>query len=522
MKNQFKYLSIFGLLLIGYIGCARPAIASPCFTEYEVQSYVSADSVDAHTHALDAREKTYNLVIANGRVMDPESGLDAIRHVGITGGTIRAISETPLEGRDTLDATGRVVAPGFIDLNTYDHGDHYFRLRVADGVTAVLNMEAGATDVPAYYNSLEGRALIHHGAAASVTIARRLAAGDTTLVIIDGATRTHTPRGSNEVMLRALTPDELDELADMVERGLREGAVGAAFAIQYSPGATQSEVMRMAKIAAQYDAPAHLHLRDWDQTRDWGELFEVFGVTIHTGGDIHVNHLNSIFGGYAEPALALIDRARALGLPITTECYPYTAGMTAMESTLFDDWETFSDEEFQTFEWPPTGERLTRESFARYRELGGGLIILHPWDEARQEAAVRACLGHPLPMIASDGSGGGHPRAAGTHSRILGHYVRDEGVLTLMDALRKMSLAPAQHLERRVPSMRNKGRIRVGADADIVVFDPVTVIDRATYAEPLLPPAGIETVLVNGVRVVRDGVIQEGVYPGTAIRAPRR
>jgi cytosine/adenosine deaminase-related metal-dependent hydrolase len=475
--------------------------------------------------ALEARAQAYDLVIANGRVMDPESGLDGIRHVGITGRTIQAISEMPLQGRETVDATGRVVAPGFIDLNTDDHGDSFFRLRAADGVTAVLNLEAGATDVPAYYDSLEGRALIHHGAAASVTIARRLAAGDATLVIIDGATPTHTPRGSNEVMLRALSPDELDELADRVERGLREGAVGAAFAIEYSPGATHSEVMRMARLAAQHSAPAHLHLRAWDRTRNWGDLLEVFGVAIHTGGDLHVNHLNSIFGEDAELALAFIDRARLFGLPVTTECYPYTAGMTAMESTLFDEWATWPDEAFQQYEWPPTGERLTRESFARYRELGGGLIILHPKDEARQEAAVRACLGHPLPMIASDAAwsdGKTHPRAAGTHSRVLGRYVREEGVLTLMEALRKMSLDPAKHLERRVPAMRDKGRVRVGADADLVIFDPVTVIDRATYAEPLLPPTGIETVLVNGVRVVKDGVIQAGVYPGTAIRAPRQ
>jgi hypothetical protein len=470
--------------------------------------------------ALEAGAQTYDLVIANGRVMDPESGLDAVRHVGITGGTIRTISEAPLEGRDTVDATGRVLAPGFIDLNTYEHGDPFFRLRAADGVTAVLNMESGATDVPAYYDALASRALIHYGVAVSVISGRHLAAGDTTVMIIDGVP---TGRGSNEVALRRLSPAELDELAGMVERGLSDGAVGAAFAIEYTPGATHGEVMRMAEIAARYSAPSHLHLRSWDRTRTWGELFEVFGVTIHTGGDLHVNHLNSMFGSDAEPALALIERARSFGLSITTECYPYTAGMTAMESTLFDDWEAMPDEAFQRYEWPPTGERLTRESFARYRELGGGYIVLHPPDEARQEAAVRTCLGHPLPMIASDGAWNGgqtHPRAAGTHSRVLGHYVRDEGVLTLMEALRKMSLAPAQHLESRVPSMRNKGRLQVGADADLVIFDPATVIDRATYAEPLLPPIGIETVLVNGVRVVEDGVIREGVYPGTAIRAP--
>lgn len=153
--------------------------------------------------AADAEAQTYDLIIANGRVMDPESGLDAIRNIGITGGKIRAISEAPLQGRDTIEATGRTVAPGFIDLNTYEHGDPFFRLRVADGVTSVLNMESGATDVPAYYAALEGRALIHHGAAASVSTARMLAAGDSTILIVDGVPGVSGGRGSAEFAARA-------------------------------------------------------------------------------------------------------------------------------------------------------------------------------------------------------------------------------------------------------------------------------------------------------------------------------
>jgi dihydroorotase len=278
----------------------------------------------------------------------------------------------------------------------------------------------------------------------------------------------------------------------------------------------------MFELAAEYNASSHLHVRKFHETREWGELYEVFAGAIHTGGDMHVNHLQAIYGTYSGEALAFIERACSFGLAITTECYPYTAGMTFIESAPFDDWETWPDERFQRYEWPPTGERLTRASFARYREQGG-VVTIHPRDEARQEAAVRTCLAHPLPMIASDGAwddGKTHPRSSGTNSRILGRYVREEGVLTLMEALRKMSLAPAQHLEQRVPEMRNKGRIQVGADADLVLFDPAMVIDRATYREPLLTPIGIETVLVGGIPVVRNGVIRGGVFPGQAIRGP--
>lgn len=450
-----------------------------------------------------------------------EVGLDAVRHVGITEGTIQALSEGPLAGRETIDAAGMVIAPGFIDLNTYQHGDPFFRLRAADGVTAVLNLEDGAMDVAAYYDALEGRALIHYGIAVDHESARHLAQGDSTLAINGGINEA---RGVPELDNRALTVAELDTLADLVEQGFREGAVAIGFGIEYTPGATHSEILRLLEIAAKYDASAHLHLRQWDPVQDWGQFFEVFGGAIHTGGDLHINHLQSIAGSYTGQSLDFIDRARSFGLSITTECYPYTAGLTFIDSAIFDGWEEWPDERFQLLEWPETGERLTRESFASYHAQGG-VVTLYPADEEQQEAAVKTCLAHPLPMVASDGAwdeGKTHPRSAGTNSRVLGRYVREEGVLTLMDALRKMSLAPAQHLERRVPAMQRKGRVQVGADADLVVFDAEMILDRATYRHPLLPPIGIEAVLVGGVPVVRGGVIQEGVYPGRPIRAPRR
>ncbi len=459
--------------------------------------------------------------------MDPETGLDDIRHVGITDGTIQALSATPLQGHETLDATGLVVAPGFIDLNTYQHGSDLFRLRATDGVTAVLQLEGGAIDVPAYYDALNGRALIHYGVAVDHGVLRRVAQGDTTLEVVNGLTDwpgINETRAFPELDQQPLSTAERDTLAALVEQGLRDGAVAVGFGIAYTPGATHSEILRMFEVASQYDASSHIHVRNFDPTREWDDLYEVLVGAIYTGGDLHINHLQSVYGSVTERALRFITRARTFGLSVTTECYPYTAGMTFIDSALFDDWETRSDENLNRFEWPATGERLTRETFGRYRAQGG-VVIIHPSNEEAQAAAVRTCIAHPLPMIASDGAWDGgqtHPRVAGTNSRVLGRYVREEGVLSLMDALHKMTLAPAQHLERRVSAMRRKGRVQVGADADLVIFNPATVIDRATYRNPLLAPVGIEVVLVGGVLVVQNGAIQEGVYPGQPIRGPRQ
>ncbi len=214
----------------------------------------------------------------------------------------------------------------------------------------------------------------------------------------------------------------------------------------------------------------------------------------------------------------MIGEARARGMDVTTECYPYTAGMTSLESAIFDEgWQEAMGIAYKDLMWVATGERLTAESFARYRKTGGLVAVFSIPEEVAKNAVA-----HALTMIASDGllqNGKGHPRASGTYARVLGRFVREAKTMTLMDALRKMTFMPAQRLENRIAMMKNKGRIRIGADADLTLFDPERVIDRATFEEPGKYSEGIVHVLVNGRLVVKDGQLQSGVLPGRAIRA---
>lgn len=237
-----------------------------------------------------------------------------------------------------------------------------------------------------------------------------------------------------------------------------------------------------------------------------------------TGAPLQIVHIQSTGGPDVLHQLQMISEARARGLDVTTECYPYSMGMTYIESARYDHLENEPDSFYAAMLWPATGEHLTRESFLRYRKVGG--LVIGP---ANTEENVRAAVVSPLTMIASDGQlfgDKGHPRTSGTYARVLGRYVREDRSLDLMTALRKMTLMPAQRLEKRAPMFKDKGRIRVGADADITVFDPARIIDKATYEKPLQYSEGIQFVLVNGVPVVKDGQLVDSVFPGRPAHAP--
>jgi len=460
-----------------------------------------------------AADEAYDIAILNGRVMDPESGLDALRNVGIRAGKVAAISEAPLSAKSTIDARGLVVAPGFIDLHEHGQEPRNYEFQARDGVTTSLELEAGTDDVDRWYAAREGKALINFGVSIGHIPVRTKVLGD--------------PQGgllpTGQASYRAATPTELARLTQEIDKGFRQGALAEGMGINYTPGATHWEIVEMFKVAARYGASVHVHLRYGglkEPNTGLAALEEVLAAAEATGAPLHVVHITSMGLKYTPQLIAMVQGAREHGLDVTTECYPYTAGSTALQSAIFDPgWQENMDITYKDIQWAATGERLTAETFAKFRKEGG-IVVIH----SIPEEAARTAVANPIVMIASDGmpitGAKVHPRGQATFSRVLGHYVRDEKVLDLTTALRKMTLMPAQRLEKRAPVFKGKGRIRVGADADITIFDPARVIDKATFDDPLQYSEGIPFVLVNGVVVVKDSQLVDGVRPGRAARAP--
>ena len=453
--------------------------------------------------ATAAYGQEYDIVLAHGRVMDPASGLDAVRYVGVRGAKIAAISETALQGRTVVDASGLVVAPGFIDLHSHGQTPENYRFKARDGVTTALELEVGVSPVPEWYRAREGQSLINFGATSGHIPARMAVMHDSGKLLPHDAAK------------RAATPEERRQTYDLVRHGLDDGALGIGMGIAYVPLATRAEILELFGLAAQRKMVLYVHMRNGGPVEPGviDALQEVIADAAATGASLHVVHITSM--GLRETALCLqmIAGARRSGLDVSTEMYPYTAGMTDLGSAVFDEgWQAKQGGiGFGDLQWALTGERLTAESFARYRRQGG-MVAIH----SIPEDVVRLAIADPLTMIASDGileNGKGHPRAAGTYARVLGRYVREQRALTLMDALRKMTVMPADRL-----GIRTKGRIAVGADADIAVFDPARVVDRATFENPAQYSVGIEYVLVNGALVVKGGELVEGAAPGRAVR----
>ncbi|MBK9168737.1 MAG: amidohydrolase family protein [Bryobacterales bacterium] len=452
----------------------------------------------------------YDFVLRGGRVIDPETGLSAVRDVGIARGRIAAVSGQRLDGRTVLDVAGLVVAPGFIDLHAHGQDDENHRYQAMDGVTTALELEVGTGGVAAWYAAREGKRRIHSGVSVGHVPVRRIALRDTGPGLVPGG----------EAARAVATAEQISDMRRLIEKGLQEGALGTGFGVQYVPGASRWEILEMFRVSGRFRAPAYVHIRhmgDAEPSSAMIALQEVIAAAAVTGTPLHVVHITSSGLDATDKLLRTIADARAQGLDITTECYPYTAAMTELQSAMFNEgWQKVLGIDFGGLEWVQTGERLNAESFARYRKVGG-MVIMH----MIPEPMVNLAIASPLTIIASDGviaNGKGHPRGAGTYARLLGYYVRERKLLDLETAVAKATLWPARRLETYVPAMKRKGRLQEGADADITVFDPATVRDKATFANPAQYSEGIRHVFVAGQPVVRDGKLVENVFPGQAVR----
>jgi N-acyl-D-aspartate/D-glutamate deacylase len=444
--------------------------------------------------------EVFDIIIMNGRVIDPESGLDAVRNIGIRNGLVQLITTNDVKGRTSIDAQGLVVAPGFIDMHQHGQDHENYSYKVMDGVTTALELEMGTADIDAWYREREGRALINHGVSVGHVPLRMKIMND--------------PGGFAPVADAVYKPASYEEtglLKEGIEKGLNRGGLGVGFGLMYTPAASRWEILEMFRVAGKSKAPCIVHLRYGGQKEPGSciaALEEVISAAAISGAPLHVVHITSLGFSQTPEMLQMISEAKANGLDVTVECYPYTATQTTIESAVYDEgWQESFGITFEDLQWAETGERLNAESFTRYRK-SGGMVIAHSIPE-------------DVVIIASDGmlsEGKGHPRGTGTFARVLGKFVREEKLLSLSEGLRKITVMPVQRLEGIAPMMKNKGRIREGADADITIFDPGKIMDQATYEEPAKYSIGIEYVLVNGVVVVEKGRLLDGVFPGKGVR----
>ena len=446
----------------------------------------------------------YDVVILNGRVMDPESGFHALANIGVKNGTIKSITQHPLEGRAKIDAQGLVVSPGFIDTDGFPENA---QLQLRDGVTTVLDLRIGTADVANWYEERERKVPVNFGVSIGFLPVRNAVMGGAGAVGRLGARPSRT---------------QLAEITCRLRRGFEEGAIALGMGSSGEPDPTGWEHVEAFQVAAEVGSYVIATLRDdiWAESNIPANLSQMIGAAALSGVSVHVPHLTSSAGPHTPYLLQMIDQARAQGIDITAEHYPYRPAVIDIRA---GELERMSDSELRQIQPMDADERLSRESLAPYRNKEFTAIVHYDSIEPFVVEAIK----NPHVSFASHGSSGdwtsrarGHPRTSGTFSRVLGRYVREQRVLSLMEAIRKMALMPARRLEERVPSMRRKGRIRIGADADIVVFDAERIIDRATFKEPTRPSEGVQYVLVNGVIVVEDGVVKNGVFPGQPVRAP--
>jgi hypothetical protein len=489
--------------------------------------------------AFSARAQNYDLVILNGRVMDPESGLNAVRNIGVSSGKIETITSQLIQGDEVIDASGLVVAPGFIDLHCHGQDPYSIRISLRDGVTSALDLEAGVWPVDQYYAEREDKWQVNYGASVAHVSTRIMVMDgiNSNGHLLTGGRLGEAGRSPNWSIERS-TPQQLEQIIRLVDEGLAQGAIGIGFPVGYYTGVGGPEIFEVARLAVKYGGmPITTHVRYLSviNPSSYLGIEEMLAVATVLDLPLLVHHLHSNAMALTPDALALVDTANAVGHKVLAEAYPYTRGSSIIGARYLDSgFQQRTGMDYSDITWVKTMEPENQASFEAHRQdEPGGLMIMNHIPEPDMLAAIT----HPGSIIGSDGmpfldsegnmldwnssfeSANGHPRGAGTHAKVL-RMAREREDLTLMDAIAKMSYLPARFLEDVVPDMKVRGRLKPGAIADISIFDPVTVSDKAGWDKGTnsLPSTGIPFVIVNGTVVVKNSGVRNDVFPGQAIR----
>jgi len=503
---------------------------------------------------MSEKNAVYDIVLTNGRVIDPETYLDGKYNVGIKGDQIAAVSDQPLQGKQVIDVSGLIVSPGFIDTHAHGQNITSARVQAYDGVTTALELEAGILPIGEFYDNTtkEGRpinfgASTGWGFARCVTLNPEKAVDGKPVPILDFMFGN---LGLKEWVEDLADDHQLEQILEMTEQGLKEGGIGIGVPWGYAPGAGLKELQRLWELAAKYERPTFTHVQNLsmlDPNSSFKNHIELMGLAAATGAQTHVCHLNSTSLHDIPAIREVVKNAQAAGLPITIEAYVYGAGESGIGAAEFNPEDvlermgiTWSD-----FTLVKTNKDFSsKEEFVKARtEAPGDQVIVHylreddnPQDAALLDMSVlypgAAICTDAIGWVKPDGSFywgdewplrkdlSNHPRAAGNYSRFLRKWVRERQVISWMDAIRRTSLNACLILEDCVPEMKKKGRIQEGMDADIVVFDPETITEMATFRDPCQISKGMKHVIVNGTFVIRDENLDTEAMPGRAVRAP--
>ena len=446
--------------------------------------------------------QTADVVFTGGRIIDPDTGFDRVGNVALVGGVIAEISDQPIPAARSVDATGLVVSPGFIDILSYQPNGYGEWWKVADGVTANIGMHGLRFDATDFHQRWEAEGVpIHFGGAVH---------------------NSHVRNGLGFLPDDQASGAEITSISEAISTQVRGGYLGIHAQPEYAPGVSPTELLDMGTLAAELGVPLCVHARFSDnlapglQADATGELV---AVARETGCHVHIEHLNSTGGtGRMAEALDEIQAAIDEGLRMTSCMYPYEFWATTLRSARFREWQEKYGITYEDLQVAGTDERLSAASF---QEAYDANLLTAAF--AIPAGDIELGFGRDFMMLGSDAiletSHNNHPRSTGCFARTLGVYVREQKIVSLEKALAMMTIRPANLLGLSAPAMRRKGRMQIGADADVTIFNPNTIIDRSTIANPAQESVGVDYVFVNGVEVRNPGGLVRTAFPGTAIRS---